>query len=338
MDEGLLPIRQRLAIVLALTGWSLASVGWPASPAWAFRLTTPTEGAAVTAGQPVDVAVDLGTEQGVSRVRYYWYRMGEEPLVAQQASAALESTGTAVPPFGGRLIAPNGTIGAVRLLAVGEVTRGRMAGQEEFDEIVLRVEPPAALTGIEFEVDKPWRLDTIGKILEVPVVGQFADGQVRWIGGASSGSHYDSSDAKVAVVDQDGFLRVAGNGTAQLTVRNRGKEGTVDLVVKAEVETNGAPTAQAGPGQTVSAGTTVALTALQSRDPDGDPLRYEWSQVRGNKVSLLDADSSRATFVAPHVSTKRLFQFKLRVTDMKGPDTVKGADSTPSYVDVWVLP
>ncbi|MFM8552155.1 MAG: PKD domain-containing protein, partial [Nitrospiraceae bacterium] len=149
---------------------------------------------------------------------------------------------------------------------------------------------------------------------------------------------YESSDEGVIATSPGGFLRVVGNGRAQLTVRNRGREGRLDVVVKSEAEPNGPPVAKAGADQTVHGGATVALSALESRDPDGDPLRYEWSQIRGNKVSLLDADSPKATFVAPKVSAKRLFRFKLRVTDMKGPDTVKGADSLPSYVDVWVVP
>lgn len=328
--------RRCLSIVLSVS--TLAGMFGAAAPAWAFRVTAPMDGAVLMAGQALDVTVDLGTEISVSRVLYYWYRLGEEPLVTQQAVLALESTGAATPPFGGRLIVPNGAIGAMRLLAVGEVTRGRLAGQEEFDEILLQVDPPAALTGIEFEVEKPWRLDTIGKILEVPAIGQFADGAARWIGGTSAGSRYESSDDGVLAIYPGGFVRVIGNGAATLTVKNRGREGRLDVVVKSEAEPNGAPIAQAGPDQTVKAGATVMLSALQSRDPDGDPLRYEWAQVRGNKVSLLDADSSKATFVAPKVSAKRLFRFKLRVTDMKGPDTVKGADSVPSFVNVWVVP
>jgi len=67
-------------------------------------------------------------------------------------------------------------------------------------------------------------------------------------------------------------------------------------------------------------------------------LQYEWAQIRGNKVPLLDPNTAKPTFVAPKVSAKRLLKFKLRVTDMKGPDTVKGGDSLPSFVNVWVEP
>lgn len=160
----------------------------------------------------------------------------------------------------------------------------------------------------------------------------------RLIGGASAGSVYQSSNEQVVKMHPGGMVQVVGSGKATLTVTNRGREGKLDVVVKTEIDPNLAPIARPGPDLTVKAGTTVQLNALGSSDPDGDPLKYEWAQVRGNKVSLLDANGPKATFVAPKVSARRLLAFKLRVTDMRGPDTVKGADSLPSYVNVWVEP
>ena len=124
-----------------------------------------------------------------------------------------------------------------------------------------------------------------------------------------------------------------------ITVTNGGKTGTLEVLVRSDGEpANRPPRADAGPDLTVKAGSTVMLNGLHSVDPDGDPIRYEWVQIRGNKVSLLDPNAPRATFVAPKVSSKRLLRFSLRVTDMKGPDTLKGADSYPAYVNVWVVP
>jgi len=308
------------------------------APAHAFMITAPAGESLLRSGQQVGATVDLGTEIGMLRVQYYWYRQGEEPLVPQQAGPALVATASSSPPYGGTLTVPLDAIGKMRLLAVGEVARGRLAGREEFDEILVQVEPSAPLTGIEFEAEKPWRLGTIGKILEVPVVGQFADEVTRRIGGVSAGSTYQSSNEQVIKVYPDGVLQVIGNGKAALTVTNRGKQGVLEVVVKSDVEPNRPPIAHAGPDLTVKGGTTVLLNALKSTDPDGDPLKYEWAQIRGNKVSLLDMDTPKATFVAPKVSARRLLRFKLRVTDMRGPDTVKGADSFPAFVNVWVDP
>lgn len=308
------------------------------SPTHAFMITAPAGESILKSGQQVAATVDLGTEIGMLHVHYYWYHQGEEPLALQQARPDLVATSASTPPYGGTLTVPVEAIGMMRLLAVGEVARGRLAGREEFDEIIVQVEPPAQLTGIEFEAEKPWRLGTLGKILEVPVVGQFADGATRRIGGALTGSTYRSSNEQVIKVYPDGLLQVVGNGKAALTVTNREKQGVLEIVVKSDVEPNRSPIAHAGPDLTVKEGTTVLLNGLRSTDPDGDLLKYEWAQIRGNKVSLLDLDTPRATFVAPKVSAKRLLRFKLRVTDMRGPDTVKGADSFPSFVNVWVEP
>ena len=303
-----------------------------------FSIAEPSDMQVVKSGQAIPVRVDLGREIGVGRVAFYWYRQGEQPLGPQQATAALITLASSDPPFSGSLKVPEEAIGVMRLLVVGEVAGGRLAGREEFDEVLLRVEPSAELLQIEFEAEKPLKLTTIGRVLSTPVVGQFADGVVRTIGGASAGSRYRSSDDGVIKAYPSGLLRVVGNGTATITVMNRGKQGLLGVVVKGHSDANEWPTADAGDDRTVKSGQTVALSGIRSMDPDGDPLQYQWTQIRGNKVSLLDFNTPKARFVAPRVSVKRLLRFELRVTDMAGADTVKGADSLPSFVNVWVIP
>jgi len=82
----------------------------------------------------------------------------------------------------------------------------------------------------------------------------------------------------------------------------------------------------------------VLLDGLRSRDPDGDPLHFEWKQIRGHRVILSNVNEAKATFVAPQVSEQKQYQFSLVVTDMAGPDTLKGADSAPAVVTVWITP
>jgi hypothetical protein len=324
-----------------------------AQPAHAFKIVEPTEGSTVKAGQTVTARVDLGHDAGIVQVSYYWYGESEETLVEQKDNAssgsivkvaALVAGSLQTPPFGGPLTVPKAAIGPMRLLAVAEISRGRLGTRTVFDEIVVNVDPGADLTAIDFETDKPLKLgragqaatygqiDSLGKTLELPVVGAFADGVERKISSPASGTSYKSSDEKVIKVLADGLLQIVGNGKAVLTVANRGKQATLDVSVEVNTEPNEPPVANAGPNKTVKGGTKVKLSGLKSRDPEGEALYYAWSQVRGSKVSLLDANGPEATFQAPQVSEKRLYRFRLRVTDGKG------ADSMPAYVDVTVEP
>ena len=232
----------------------------------------------------------------------------------------------------------------MRLLAVAEISRGRLGTRSVFDEILLHVEPNAALTTIDFETDKPLQLgragqssafghvDSLGKIFELPVVGEFSDGVARRISILGTGTSYQSSNPKVIQVLRSGQLQIVGNGKTAITVTNRGKQASLDVEVNVNDEPNEPPMADAGANMTVKAGSKVKLSGLKSRDAEGEALYYSWSQVRGSKIAMLDVDNAEASFLAPTVSEKRTYRFKLRVTDKKG------ADSVPAYVDVTVEP
>ena len=306
--------------------------------AWAFTFMTPTPGAILQAGKPVPVTVAVGKEVNVRTVHYYWYRMEEEPLASHQATAALFAAAEAGAPFAGTVLVPAEALGLTRLLAVAEVARGRLESYEEFDEVLVTVETTATLNTIEFTVEKPWRFNQVGKRAIVPAVGQFNDGIVRPLTGLSTGSTFRSSDERVVSVDPTGVLQIMGAGKAQVTVENGGMTGTVDVVVEAGGEANRAPIAEVARELHVRTGELVVLDGLRSRDPDGDPLHYEWKQILGHRVTLSNVNEAKATFVAPKVSERRKYQFSLTVTDMAGPDVVKGADSHPAVITVWIVP
>jgi hypothetical protein len=323
------------------------------SPAWAFKIIEPAEGAKLTSGTTVTARVDLGKDSGIVKVRYYWYGEQDETLVEQEDATAMGSIIAPValigladqdPAFGGKLRVPKDGIGPMRLLAVAEISRGRLGTRSVFDEVLVNVEPSASLTTIEFETDKPLQLgrtgqssafghvDSMGKVFELPVVGEFADGVTRRISTTGSGTSYQSSNSKVIKVLSNGLLQIVGNGKTTITVTNRGKQAALDVSVEVNEEPNEPPVADAGSNQTVEAGTKVKLSGLKSRDPEGEALYYAWSQVRGSKIALLDVNNAEASFLAPTVSEKRTYRFKLRVTDKKG------ADSVPAFVDVTVEP
>jgi len=325
----------------------------PAQQALAFKIIDPAEGAKLESGTTVTARVDLGKDSGIVQVRYYWYGEQENTLVEQEDATATGSIVAPValiglsdhnPAFGGPLLVPKDGIGPMRLLAVAEISRGRLGTRSVFDEILVNVEPDAALATIEFETDKPLQLgrtgqssafghvDSMGKIFELPVVGEFADGVTRRISSPASGTSYESSNHKVIQVLPGGLLQIVGNGKTVLTVTNRGKQASLDVGVTVNDEPNEPPVADAGTDKIAKAGSKVKLSGLKSRDAEGEALYYAWSQVRGSKIALLDVDNAEASFLAPPLSEKRTYRFKLRVTDKKG------ADSVPAYVDVTVEP
>jgi hypothetical protein len=334
-------VRPWLFSLYALVCWgAVHGFGWlpTEGEAWAFTLTTPTQGAALQSGKPVPVSVVVGKEVDVRTVYYHWYRLDEEPLASHRATPAHFVATDPGSSIAGTVLVPAEALGTMRLLVVGAVARGRLEGYEEFDEVLVTVGTTAELSTIEFAVEKPWRLDQVGKRIVVPAVGQFNDGISRPLTGLNVGSTFQSSDDRVVSVDAAGMLQVMGPGKAQVTVENRGKTGTVDVVVREQEGANRAPIAEVAKELHARSGDLVVLDGLRSHDPDGDPLRYEWKQIRGHRVGLSNVSESKATFVAPRVSARKQYQFSLTVTDMAGPDTVKGADSAPAVITVWISP
>lgn len=328
---------------LVQTGLTVCTIGLVLGEAggadlWALTLTAPPPDAVLPSGGATPVVVEVGKDVNLRSVKYYWYRTDEEPLASHQAEPAPFSPAGAGSPFSGTVGIPADALGTMRLLVVGEVTRGRLAGYEDFDEVLVTVEPAATLTSIEFAVQKPWRLDTIGQRVAVPAVGQFSDGILRPLTSPKAGSTYRSSDESVVQVDAAGIVQVMGNGKARITVGYRGKSGVVEVSVDADATENRAPIARTASELHVKTGSLVVLDGLQSSDPDGDPLRYSWKQIRGHRVTLSNVNEAKATFVAPPVSAPKSFQFALTVMDMAGPDRVKGADSLPAIITVLVSP
>ena len=95
--------------------------------------------------------------------------------------------------------------------------------------------------------------------------------------------------------------------TLQLTVSDGTLTSTPALFTLAISNVNHPPVAQAGPAQTVQAGSLVQLDGAGSFDADGDPLTFEWSQRSGPLVTLSDAAVARPVFTAPAGSATRTF-------------------------------
>jgi len=83
--------------------------------------------------------------------------------------------------------------------------------------------------------------------------------------------------------------------------------------------------------------TTVSLTA-EVKDPDGvDTLTYQWVQVAGPAVTLTNATSLTASFVAPDVTADQSLGFELTATD-RDQNTKATTEVTVKYKAAVVLP
>ena len=79
---------------------------------------------------------------------------------------------------------------------------------------------------------------------------------------------------------------------------------------------NHPPVAQAGPDQTVQEGSPVVLNGTGSYDPDVEPLTYQWLQLFGPPVTLLNATTATPSFTAPPVGAGGgQVDFELTVSD-----------------------
>ena len=86
--------------------------------------------------------------------------------------------------------------------------------------------------------------------------------------------------------------------------------------------TNQAPTANAGPDQSVAAGATFTLDGSASSDPDGTIAEYRWTQPHGDTVTLDLTDPIRPVGVAPSTANAQTLTFSLITVDDDGVESV----------------
>ena len=84
---------------------------------------------------------------------------------------------------------------------------------------------------------------------------------------------------------------------------------------------NQSPIVNAGPDQSAVEQTEVTLSA-QGLDDDGSIVSYRWTQLSGSSVSLSNATSATAQFVAPDLVFDESLQFQITVTDNQGATAV----------------
>jgi hypothetical protein len=167
---------------------------------------------------------------------------------------------------------------------------------------------------------------------------------MNWTAGASGTINFhEHDDSAVTGVAGGGFIAVAHLAGGLINVQFHCTSGTVTgsnpgvptfipapTVTSTTIQQpNQAPTANAGPDQTVNAGSLVTLDGTGSSDPNGDTLTYAWTQTSGPSVTLSDPSSATPTFTAPSPGPATL-TFDLQVCD---PSNACSTDSVTINVN-----
>lgn len=106
----------------------------------------------------------------------------------------------------------------------------------------------------------------------------------------------------------------------RLQVTDNDGATATDTVVFTINRVNKAPIVNAGTDQTVIGLSEVNLVGTAS-DDSGKIESYLWTQTAGEAVSLTNADSAAASFVAPSTNEELTLEFALTVTDPDGATT-----------------
>ena len=119
----------------------------------------------------------------------------------------------------------------------------------------------------------------------------------------------------------------AGNGDGSIQTNEFLALNTRDIALDL-------PVANAGGAQTKQAGTTVLLDGSASTAPSGLPLSFNWTQLTGPPVPLLNSNTALASFTAPlNISTNTDLTFQLTVHDTRFDSNAVATVTVIPFVD-----
>jgi hypothetical protein len=138
------------------------------------------------------------------------------------------------------------------------------------------------------------------------------NGTINWADGDANSKWIEFSIVDDGVAESTESFELSLQNANGATI---GATVTVVVEIADGLGQNSAPNSVAGGGQIVSSGARVMLDGSGSNDPDGDTLTYAWVQSSGDAVTLTNPTAETASFTAPTVTSDRLLQFQLTVSD-----------------------
>jgi hypothetical protein len=112
------------------------------------------------------------------------------------------------------------------------------------------------------------------------------------------------------------FPLAPGDFSFDITLSSNDADESSYVLSFSGTASNRAPIANAGSDLSTQSGETVVLRATDSSDPDGANLSYVWEQLSGPGVTITNATSEVAEFVAPVVDTTTELIFRVSVDDL----------------------
>jgi YD repeat-containing protein len=134
-------------------------------------------------------------------------------------------------------------------------------------------------------------------------------------GASFIGSSIPSSSSSVNIF----YGQFPSDGNYWVTLRTTdpyGVYGEDEVIISVNV--NAPPIADAGQDQIIDPGITATLDGSTSSDPGGTIVSYQWTQLTGTAVTLVDASTATASFDTGGLGAGEVLTFELSVTDDGG--------------------
>ena len=181
--------------------------------------------------------------------------------------------------------------------------------------------PPSVSAGASQSKSEGTKVNLVGSATDESSVASYLWQQVSGIDVVIFAEDNASANFIAPQVDSDTEL------VFQLTATDDfGASASATTTVTIQNDPNNQPpVAEAGDDQTVTEGTTVELSGLNSSDGEGGSIQsYSWQQLNGAEVTIVTPNAAQASFIAPEASadSNLTLVFALTVTDAAGAQAV----------------
>jgi len=167
----------------------------------------------------------------------------------------------------------------------------------------------------------PLQTVTEGDMVTLSATGQTLDGKpiryswVQLLGSPVTLSSFNGQEVEFIAPEVGDFEELL---SFQVTGYSPGNGWANALALVKVLPSNGAPIADAGPDKNASEKVLVKLEGTGT-DPDGEKLRYSWTQKSGIPVEVYERASFSIYFMTPKIqSSSEQLTFELTVTDPHG--------------------